>query len=532
MYRTSSDRRFYKIKKDIRTAFVKLVLDKDHFTDISITEVSDLADINRKTFYLHYDGLDDILTEYADDLSEDLMQYLYKASSFSVENIFEWMDLHSDEHPFVRKLSTQDKLLVFDGKCRNTLYDYFQSCMFTGKNMSPVEIRTVCSYLSAGLTDVMRQWTLIGQKEDREAVIRQTREIMEKGLSGLEKKPAIGVPDRSYEADARMEHFNTMQNYLSLARDPVSPKNVKQITEIQNRRIRELMEAAWNIPFYHERFLQSGTRPSDYKKADDLYRFPVLTKEELRSWTRAELESSPDKFRSWHSYATSGSTGDPLELVFSPNENAWLTANWLRVLAMPGYNPFTGKTMSRTLLPRENARDLDSLVQRFGILRRRSMSDTVDPAALAEEINRYRPDYLYNYMDILLAIARYAKETGTAIWHPQYFAPTGFQVDSEARELLTDVFGGGLVDTYGLIETGACVIKLPGKKYYQINSDTHVVNTYTADLTGPSLSGQAVITPLFKTEMPIINYISGDGMESYIKQGIRFIRTIDSRAFS
>ena len=54
MYRTSSDRRFYKIKKDIRAAFVRLVLEKDHFTDISITEVSDLADINRKTFYNYY----------------------------------------------------------------------------------------------------------------------------------------------------------------------------------------------------------------------------------------------------------------------------------------------------------------------------------------------------------------------------------------------------------------------------------------------------------------------------------------------
>ena len=49
MYRTSSDRRFYKIKKDIRGAFMTLVLQKDHYSDISITEVAELADINRKT---------------------------------------------------------------------------------------------------------------------------------------------------------------------------------------------------------------------------------------------------------------------------------------------------------------------------------------------------------------------------------------------------------------------------------------------------------------------------------------------------
>ena len=532
MYRTSSDRRFYKIKKDIRAAFVKLVLEKDHFTDISITEVSDLADINRKTFYLHYDALEDILTEYADDLSEDLMQYLYADDAFQVDRIFQWMDLHRQEHPFIRKLATQDRLLVFDSKCRNTLRDYFRSFLFADRQMSDLEIRIVSSYLAAGLTDVMKQWTLYGQETDRNEVIRQTREIMDRGLSSLEKKPVTGLPDRSYESDAHMEHFNTMQNYLSLIREPVNPKNVRQIIDVQNRRIRELMEAAWKIPFYYERFQQSGTKPSDYRKADDLYKFPVLTKEELRSWISAEMTAAPEKFKCWHAYSTSGSTGTPLRLVFSPNENAWLTANWLRVLAMPGYNPFTGKTMSRTLLPGERIRDLDSMIQRFGILRRRSMSDNESALALAEEINLYRPDYLYNYQEILVMIASYAREHGLSLWHPQYFAPTGSQITEDSKQLLTEVFGSGLVDAYGLIETGSCVIKLPGKKYYQINSDTHVVNTYTEDLSGPSLTGQAVITPLFKTEMPIINYVSGDGMESYIKQGVRFIRRIDSRAFS
>ena len=59
-----------------------------------------------------------------------------------------------------------------------------------------------------------------------------------------------------------------------------------------------------------------------------------------------------------------------------------------------------------------------------------------------------------------------------------------------------------------------------------------MVNVYNDSLTGPALTGQAVITPLFKTELPVINYVSGDGMESYQKQGLRFIRSVNSRAYS
>jgi phenylacetate-coenzyme A ligase PaaK-like adenylate-forming protein len=201
------------------------------------------------------------------------------------------------------------------------------------------------------------------------------------------------------------------------------------------------------------------------------------------------------------------------------------------VLALPGYNPFTGKTMSRTLLPGQEGRDMDSMIQRFGILRRKAMKDSDDMQELIREINAYRPDYLYNYQEILAGIAAYASERGIRVWKPQYYTATGAPLTEETRVLLTEVFGPGLTDSYGLNETGSCIVRLPGKKYYQVNSDTHVVNIYNDSLTGPALTGQAVITPLFKTELPVINYVSGDGMESYQKQGLRFIRTVDSRAY-
>ena len=53
MEHTSKDLRVRRTLKAIRSAFYELVLTKN-YSDISITELTDLAEINRKTFYLHY----------------------------------------------------------------------------------------------------------------------------------------------------------------------------------------------------------------------------------------------------------------------------------------------------------------------------------------------------------------------------------------------------------------------------------------------------------------------------------------------
>ncbi len=168
MYRTSSDRRFYKIKKDIRGAFMTLVLQKDHYSDISITEVAELADINRKTFYLHYDSIDDILTEYADDLSADFMNYLYSQEEFSVESLFDWIGRHAEEKEFFRKMAAEDRIMPFTDKCRRVLRDYLQAHMIAEKGQTARSQKLVASYTAAGLAQILVEYASGETDLDRE----------------------------------------------------------------------------------------------------------------------------------------------------------------------------------------------------------------------------------------------------------------------------------------------------------------------------------------------------------------------------
>lgn len=339
---------------------------------------------------------------------------------------------------------------------------------------------------------------------------------------------------RNYNIEKKLEHFITLQAYMDMEKEPVSTKNCGRYLEKQNRRVHEIMEAAWKWPFYREMFEQTQTTPDDYHCAEDLYKFPVINKDQVRAWMDGEAEKNPELFADWHITPTSGSTGEPLRVLVSPREHAWFTANWLRAITLPGYNPFTGKTLSRPNTLHYAATEKDSIIQDFGILRHKTMSDTnnntVDTETLLRQINDYKPDFLYNHKNILVRIAKYVKETGAYLWKPKYLAPISEQLDDPSREILQEVFDCRIVNCYGMNETGTCAVQLPGKKYFQTLSDTHVINVYTPDLKEPAMKGPIVLTCLFKTDMPIINYVGGDNMDTYIKRGLRFARSIQGRA--
>ncbi len=337
----------------------------------------------------------------------------------------------------------------------------------------------------------------------------------------------------NYELDHKLEHVYTLAAYAEVEKQPVNSRNYKRILEKQNKGVHELMKAAYEIPFYRARFEQSGTTPDDYHCAEDLYKFPLLTKDQLRDWMDEEAAKDPEKYKYWHVSPTSGSTGRPLRVLISPKEYAYVTANWLRTMGYGGFNPFTGKTMCRPNSLHGPVKEYDSPVQKLGILRRKYMSDTikqrVDTQTLVDEINAYKPDYLYNHKNLLMRIAKYVKENDLYLHQPSFYTPFGEMLDDPSRALLMDVFGPGLIDAYGMGETGSCVIRIPGRKYYQVNSDLFVVNVYNQDLTGPALKGMMVITPLYKTELPLINYTSYDQADSYMKKGLRFVRGVQGR---
>lgn len=334
----------------------------------------------------------------------------------------------------------------------------------------------------------------------------------------------------SFHLSKKLTNVSTL--YYLFVLDKHFSGNRKKIKNKQNKNIHKLMKRAYEIPFYRQRFEENHLTPDDFHCSEDLAKFPVLTKAELRVWMKELYEANPDKRDSWDATSTSGSTGVPLTLYQSQREHACTNANWIRILMTFGYNPVFGKMLSFESSYRKEKKKHDSILQRFGILQRRKLSETrcteEGMPEVIRELNEYHPDLICLRKNCIVRIALYAQEHGLSIRQPRWYIPVSEMVDEMTRKILEKTFGPGLVDAYGSDETGSCIIKAPGKDYYDICNDTHVVNIYDKE-DHLANDGRVIITPLFKTDFPLINYDIGDIASSYVVDGIRYITKIHGR---
>ena len=111
-----------------------------------------------------------------------------------------------------------------------------------------------------------------------------------------------------------------------------------RLTELRRFRLRRLIEAAAATPYYQEAFSAAGVKDSDLTQDGILSHLPVLEKATLQQrgtdlLTRAE---SPQLV----TVATSGSTGQPLRVYRSIEDQAQVSAVWARIFRAYGRRPF------------------------------------------------------------------------------------------------------------------------------------------------------------------------------------------------
>lgn len=180
------DRRVLKTKRAIRGAFVELLSRKD-IDDITIQEIADLADINRKTFYHYYAGvhqlMDEIENEIVTAFEADLKEIDFNWDERNPRDIFTKLSSFVDEDPeFCRRLLQAQSSSHLGEKLGELLRDKAVSFFLSNSTTDPEVMAIVVDFSIHGILEVYKSWVNGGCRLPVEQVARIVNDIVFNGV--------------------------------------------------------------------------------------------------------------------------------------------------------------------------------------------------------------------------------------------------------------------------------------------------------------------------------------------------------------
>ena len=187
-----TDRRVIKTKKAIRNAFAKLLSVKDIDT-ITIKDIADYADINRKTFYNYYAGIHEILEEIENEIILDLESAL-RDVDFSKDlkeqpNLIfaKLSDIINRDADFYGYLIKGDRNTNLINKIKCSIRDKLKSELKDKIDLSPESLAIAADYMVAGVVAVYQEWFNSGMKQSSEEMTEKLGTLVLRGVNGLIK---------------------------------------------------------------------------------------------------------------------------------------------------------------------------------------------------------------------------------------------------------------------------------------------------------------------------------------------------------
>ena len=183
------DRRVVKTKRAIHMAFASLLSEKD-MNDITVSDIADLADINRKTFYNYYSGahavLDEIENEVVSTLESALRGTDFREAMSHPNMVFEKLTaiINSNLEFYGHLLSMQGNVSLIT-KTVKLLKQKTREAMLLQLPLKEEDIDILFDYTFSGMLTVYQQWFNSGCSRSIEEISEILSELCFNGLNSL-----------------------------------------------------------------------------------------------------------------------------------------------------------------------------------------------------------------------------------------------------------------------------------------------------------------------------------------------------------
>lgn len=192
MENKSQDRRVRKTKALLLHGLTTLMREKS-IKNISVRELSDLVDINRGTFYLHYKDVYDLLEKAEEEIINEFLELFSKLSfgtGFSYPflisgEIFKFIDKYAD---FAHAILGKNGDIAFVEKFKALVREQiFKDWLKSNKKEKSKHFEYYFSFIASGFIGILQSWLDGGRKESPAEMAALAEQILTSGAAVLSK---------------------------------------------------------------------------------------------------------------------------------------------------------------------------------------------------------------------------------------------------------------------------------------------------------------------------------------------------------
>ncbi len=185
------DRRKQKTRDSIRSAYIAMLTEHPD-QRLTVTALAKRANIDRKTFYLHYDTIEDVMYDYARCMIDRLIELLRVQGFF--EKPFEFLLFYqvlgivvSENMGFFQHLATLPSMDFFWEQTKGQLADAVVALYRDRVALREDVLYVYVRFMLAGMQDVYRLWLLGKLRFSLEELGRMTGDAAFEGFSAVLK---------------------------------------------------------------------------------------------------------------------------------------------------------------------------------------------------------------------------------------------------------------------------------------------------------------------------------------------------------
>ncbi|MFM7533475.1 MAG: phenylacetate--CoA ligase family protein [Rubrivivax sp.] len=294
----------------------------------------------------------------------------------------------------------------------------------------------------------------------------------------------------------------------------------------QERRFVQLMARAWQLPFYQRLWGERGLQPGDIRGLEDIVKLPTFGKQEImdsvaRRPPLGDFHGQEVAIEGHHwpmvLHTTSGTTGRPQPLLFSPKSREVQALLLARIYRMQGLQP--GEVMHSVYghgMINGGHYVREAILHYTSALLITPGTGVETPSARQVELMRdFGVNVIVGFADYIKRLADVAREQGIEPGRDIPVRRICGHLGRESRETLSQAWGGAeMFDWYGVGDTGAVAGEGPDHDGLYLMEDAQYVEIADVDDARPVAPGQAgdiVVTCLYKDDIyPIIRFNTHD----------------------